>query len=295
MKVFSIIAGLATLQGVLATVDPTYCYQNNCYRGISQTSAYATPALSSRLSDCSTYMRTTITPAAVTTTITVILISVGGAKRDLEERQLTIAPPTNTIPYWATFCDSQSSFSSGCSCNGVTATTTTLPTPTSTVYVVPTVAPCPSGSMCNGECLDLTSNNKNCGECGNACATGLICGQSKCVSPSTYVCSGINEPCGGSCGGTCFTNVGGPSYCKISLPCNGLIPCTTGADCGSSICLDNFCGKVCADTRYLCPNTASVKFLFERGNVGEVKREVEGGLVGRGMLKTEKGWMDVGA
>jgi hypothetical protein len=41
------------------------CSPNNCLRGVGGTAANAKPPLTSRLSDCSSFMLTTITPAPV--------------------------------------------------------------------------------------------------------------------------------------------------------------------------------------------------------------------------------------
>src|SRR4029077_810538 len=44
--------------------------------------------------------------------------------------------------------------------------------------------PCPAGqNLCGSACRDLTSDNNNCGACGNACNTsiGLACFNSQCL------------------------------------------------------------------------------------------------------------------
>ena len=40
---------------------------------------------------------------------------------------------------------------------------------------------------CSGKCINLKSNNQNCGECGNACKNGEVCTEGKCklVCPRT--------------------------------------------------------------------------------------------------------------
>jgi len=84
------------------------------------------------------------------------------------------------------------------------------------------------------------------------CGAGLVCGQGSCVNPNIYSCVPSSGACGGSCGGFCFTDISGNGVCKISLSCAGLLTCTTSADCPSTYCLQNGCGRVCASTEALC-------------------------------------------
>ncbi len=42
---------------------------------------------------------------------------------------------------------------------------------------------CPSGSMCGGSCVDLTTDRDNCGSCGVACPAGQVCGLIGCCDP----------------------------------------------------------------------------------------------------------------
>ena len=43
---------------------------------------------------------------------------------------------------------------------------------------------CSSGQTCCGDlCADISSDVKNCGSCGNACASGKVCQSGKCVTP----------------------------------------------------------------------------------------------------------------
>jgi hypothetical protein len=77
---------------------------------------------------------------------------------------------------------------------------------------------CPAGTTgCSGTCVDLTSDNGNCGTCGNACPSGKPCTYGRCcASPvgdphncggvSCFVASGnIYAPCGESnCEAVCL-------------------------------------------------------------------------------------------
>ena len=74
-------------------------------------------------------------------------------------------------------------------------------------------------SLCGTGCIDTTTNNANCGKCGNACASPRTCGSGTCACPSGYTdcngqcvdtkidaqnCGGCGKPCTGACtGGSC--------------------------------------------------------------------------------------------
>jgi hypothetical protein len=107
------------------------------------------------------------------------------------------------------------------------------------------------------------------------CPPGYVCGQSQCVLPSTYSCTPGNYPaCGGSCGGNCFADINGAGVCKKAATCSGLKTCNTGADCESTYCLNNACGKVCAVTSKLCPTNTDPKMLFAKKDVALEERTV---------------------
>src|SRR5262245_37846227 len=53
---------------------------------------------------------------------------------------------------------------------------------------------CSAGQMkCGSDCKDLTSDQQNCGACGNACGAGQTCQASQCQ------CTAGLLACGGSC------------------------------------------------------------------------------------------------
>ncbi|MCB9644156.1 MAG: hypothetical protein H6728_13860 [Myxococcales bacterium] len=41
----------------------------------------------------------------------------------------------------------------------------------------------PSEDLCNGSCVDLEKDDKNCGSCGHVCPTGQHCAANACVDP----------------------------------------------------------------------------------------------------------------
>jgi hypothetical protein len=87
-------------------------------------------------------------------------------------------------------------------------------------------------ALCENRCIDVTSDSRNCGSCGNDCGTGKICGGSQCRCPtgqtdcdgqcadlnfSAAHCGRCDAPClqgqtcdGGSCTGEPSGSGGGP-------------------------------------------------------------------------------------
>ncbi|EOO01884.1 putative lipase esterase family protein [Phaeoacremonium minimum UCRPA7] len=109
------------------------CAGNNCNRAVTGTRDGLEP-LSVRSADCSSFLLTTVTPAATTVTVTVDEEpTTAVVKRDfaLEIRQATEVP--TAIPTYAAVCSSAEKYASACSCFGVTGSVTTAPTPTVTV------------------------------------------------------------------------------------------------------------------------------------------------------------------
>jgi hypothetical protein len=112
---------------------------------------------------------------------------------------------------------------------------------------------CQTGlSLCGTSCVNLSSDVKNCGACGNACLSGASCSNGVCagVCPK-LICSGTcvdpaTDPnnCG-TCGRACSAGAvcsGGTCACP-KLICNGTCvdPATDPRNCGT-------CGVVCLTT-----------------------------------------------
>ncbi len=90
---------------------------------------------------------------------------------------------------------------------------------------VTTIGPCGPGvnAMCNGTCVDISSDYQNCGACGNACPNDQVCSHGTCA----VVCGGGSVRCGNNCVdlGADPQNCGG---------CNK--PCATGQVCNKATC-----------------------------------------------------------
>ncbi|MCD6497802.1 MAG: hypothetical protein J7M25_05780, partial [Deltaproteobacteria bacterium] len=66
-----------------------------------------------------------------------------------------------------------------------------------------TVGPgdCPEGQTdCDGTCVDLQSDDANCGRCGNICPEGTQCSNGRCIQPGDGgVTDGNTDPRGCGC------------------------------------------------------------------------------------------------
>jgi hypothetical protein len=57
-------------------------------------------------------------------------------------------------------------------------------------------SPCPSGqTLCQGQCVDESTDSKNCGACGNACSTQDCCSKGSCVAETVCGCGISPRPC----------------------------------------------------------------------------------------------------
>ncbi|MCJ1462587.1 hypothetical protein MMC07_001189 [Pseudocyphellaria aurata] len=132
MKSALVLLALAQAQAVFGA-STTTCNADNCARAVTGT-RYPAPIQSDHKADCSSFLRTTITPATSTVTVTVTNPPVNNKRDDegiLVARQATQTP--SAVPSYASACSGTARYSSACSCAGVTRATTFAPTPTTTV------------------------------------------------------------------------------------------------------------------------------------------------------------------
>lgn len=115
--------------------------------------------------------------------------------------------------------------------------------------------------LCDGRCVDATTDALHCGECGHACPSGQVCRSGTCICniPGQIYCAGsgcINPQTDpnncGRCGVVCVDRMcrpGGCDLCTLGLSvCPGL-GCinlqTDHANCGA-------CGNVCPESTPRC-------------------------------------------
>lgn len=99
---------------------------------------------------------------------------------------------------------------------------------------------CQAGSTaCNGKCVDLQGDSKNCGKCGNACMDPQVCAQGSCTTSC---------PIGRSkCGNSCVDTLTDPQNCGgCGIGCNVMQACTMGMCCDPNATI---CSGKCVDTQ----------------------------------------------
>lgn len=95
---------------------------------------------------------------------------------------------------------------------------------------------CGEQTCCTGSCANLQTDGKNCGACGEACASN-VCLNGNCK------CNGQAQ-CPSGC--FCALNAASATVCVGGLTATA---CTADADCASGVCRQtaggNFCGEPC--------------------------------------------------
>ncbi|EGR44610.1 uncharacterized protein TRIREDRAFT_124059 [Trichoderma reesei QM6a] len=141
MKAAVVLSFVAAAMAGLINERTNGCNADNCARAVTGTREGLLP-ITSRQSDCSSFMQATVTPKATTTTITITVDPevTPKAKRAVANAAPITVTPT-AIPNYADPCD-VAHYSSACSCWGIHATTVTASTPTQTEIVTVTQSYC---------------------------------------------------------------------------------------------------------------------------------------------------------
>ncbi len=108
---------------------------------------------------------------------------------------------------------------------------------------------------CNGVCVTLASNLRNCGGCGNDCTklqnvdvSGVSCTNGRCA----YVCAAGYEDCGDA-GAGCSTNLGSTASCgACGVACGGARGLCAQSDAGAYAC-----GSACGSGQSNCNGTCA--------------------------------------
>jgi hypothetical protein len=103
------------------------CHADNCLRAVAAT-RFGPGQVSTASSDCSLFLKTTVTPPATTVYITTTTTLPPSSFNTVNQKRQTARA---TIPSYASQCTDAAEYSSACSCFGVTPATTTAPTPVS--------------------------------------------------------------------------------------------------------------------------------------------------------------------
>lgn len=123
-------------------------------------------------------------------------------------------------------------------------------------------------STCGGNCVDLKSDNANCGKCGNACPASATCNagncvcaqnQNRCGNACVDVKTDLNNcgKCGTVCGGDAGSIMGGTWACvagACTVQCQGMKTNCTGTcvDTTSDINNCGMCGTACDPSLEAC-------------------------------------------
>ena len=96
---------------------------------------------------------------------------------------------------------------------------------------------CQNGkTKCGSKCRDLSSNENNCGSCGNACGPDETFQDGNCVADCIPACGGAacgdDDGCGGVCDGAC------PPGAEVTCT-NGVCDCALQGAC----CFDSECDE----------------------------------------------------
>jgi hypothetical protein len=90
-------------------------------------------------------------------------------------------------------------------------------------YCANNVCTCsPGQTNCNGTCVDLQTNNNNCGTCGNVCPSGATCSGGQCLCPPGLT----------NCNGTCVDLQTDQNNCGF---CGNM--CTGVEECFEGFCI----------------------------------------------------------
>jgi hypothetical protein len=107
------------------------------------------------------------------------------------------------------------------------------------------------GKCCGDVCVDTQLDVRNCGDCGVACPSGLVCYQGQCGCPPLGTQCGLGQSCCGvlgckslasdlyncgGCGNSC--GVGAGMKCVDGKCICGQAPCPGGQTCCDGVCRD---------------------------------------------------------
>jgi hypothetical protein len=121
-------------------------------------------------------------------------------------------------------------------------------------------------TLCNGACVDVARDVKNCGACGHDCTalshigstTGITCSAGACVVPGAACATGFAH-CTVNPDDGCETDITTPARCRS---------CTTQCTANNPVCTATGCGNSCpATTPTLC-NGSCVNLDSDANNCG---------------------------
>lgn len=127
-------------------------------------------------------------------------------------------------------------------------------------------------TVCGDSCVDVNSNNNNCGSCGHACPSGEVCDNGLCE----WDCSSDKTSCASGCADlqTDENNCGAcGDACAAGETCTDGACVVTGPTCASG---ETNCSGTCVDTQTdnnncsTCGNACASGFICEAGLCKEI-------------------------
>jgi hypothetical protein len=105
---------------------------------------------------------------------------------------------------------------------------------------------CPAGEqLCGTTCIDVGSEEANCGACGVACKMGEVCSQGICCGATQSSCAGACTDVTGDADhcGACGASCSAVTYCTggVCTGCDADMDCTAGQRCVSGTCVVPHC------------------------------------------------------
>lgn len=105
----------------------------------------------------------------------------------------------------------------------------------------------PEETNCNDQCVDTNTDNANCGECDNVCATRETCVSGVCECEPGLIDCGSFAGCvdlnsnSSNCG-ECFNQCATAQICRAGdCKTGNYFPCNAGSECFSGNCVDGYC------------------------------------------------------
>lgn len=144
---------------------------------------------------------------------------------------------------------------------------------------------------CNGRCVNLQNDEKNCGDCGNVCGSGKVCQKGKCVNENSKKgTSSNNNGINTNNKATCNDNIKngketdidcGGSSCSA---CSDGKNCSKNSDCSSGLCNNGICQA--SSEQSVAAQAGSESNNQPANNAKLLKPISSGGLSGVGGVRT---------
>ena len=138
----------------------------------------------------------------------------------------------------------------------------------------------PTETKCGTTCVDVTSDGKNCGQCGNVCPIGFACKASKCVLDcGTKNACGSSDDAGADAGLVCVDLTSDPKNCgACGKDCTTQVqPPKAKLGCAGSTCTIATCDTGFDDCNKTLGDGCEADLNFDKNNCGKCGTVCSGG------------------